>query len=87
MYTSELRFKGTQVAYYLICHRKLWLFTKGISFEDESEYVELGKLLDEISFSRENKEGLSYEPVSIDFFSTENGLVVKRAFRSVKTSL
>jgi hypothetical protein len=23
MYTSELRFKGTQVAYYLICHRKL----------------------------------------------------------------
>jgi len=74
--TSELKFKGTQVAYYLICRRKLWLFTKGISFEDESEYVELGKLLDDTSFSRENKERLSYEPVSIDFFSTENGLVI-----------
>ncbi|WP_333785380.1 CRISPR-associated protein Cas4 [Thermocrinis sp.] len=72
----ELKFRGTQVAYYAVCQRKLWLFTKGISFENESEYVQLGKLLDEISFSREREEEFSYEPVSIDFFTTEKGLAV-----------
>ncbi|HAV39613.1 MAG TPA: CRISPR-associated protein Cas4 [Aquificaceae bacterium] len=73
---KELKFRGTQVAYYVVCQRKLWLFTKGISFERESEYVQLGKLLDEISFSREKVEEFTYEPVSIDFFSTKEGLVV-----------
>ena len=33
---KELKFRGTQVAYYVVCQRKLWLFTKGISFEKES---------------------------------------------------
>ncbi|WP_448588273.1 CRISPR-associated protein Cas4 [Thermocrinis sp.] len=72
----ELKFKGTQVAYYVICPRKLWLFTKGITMEKESEYVKLGKILDETSFGREREESFPYEPVNIDFFTDEEGLVI-----------
>ena len=72
----ELKYKGTQVAYYIVCQRKLWLFTWGLALEKESEYVELGKLLDETSFQREKYVDFTYEPVNIDFFRTEDGLVV-----------
>ena len=44
--------------------------------ESESEYVKLGKLLDETSFKRVEREEFAYEPVSIDFFTEENGLVI-----------
>lgn len=72
----ELKYKGTQVAYYIVCQRKLWLFTWGLAFENESDYVQLGKLLDETSFQREERDDFTYEPVNIDFFRAEDGLVV-----------
>jgi CRISPR/Cas system-associated exonuclease Cas4 (RecB family) len=41
---QNLNFTGTQINYYFVCHRKLWLFSKDIRFEDENEYVQLGKI-------------------------------------------
>ncbi|WP_231967189.1 CRISPR-associated protein Cas4 [Thermocrinis minervae] len=58
----------------MVCKRKLWLFSKGISMEHFSERVSLGKFLDETSFKDE--EDYSDENVSIDFYTTEEGLVV-----------
>lgn len=46
---------GTQINYYFICHRKLWLFSHGIAMEQTSDTVLLGKLIDENSYSREEK--------------------------------
>jgi CRISPR-associated exonuclease Cas4 len=71
---AELKFKGTQVAYFMICKRKLWLFTKGVSMEHTSDRVSLGKLWDEKSFK--GKEGFRDENVSIDFLTTGEGVVV-----------
>lgn len=51
---------GTQINYYAICHRKLWLFSHGVEMERENENVQLGKLAGESSYSRQKKE------VSID---------------------
>jgi len=45
---QNLNFTGTQINYYFVCHRKLWLFSKDIRFEDENEYVQLGRLIDDI---------------------------------------
>lgn len=70
----ELKVKGTQVAYAMICKRKLWLFSKGVSFEHTSDRVSLGKLLDDTSFN--DKEGFTDENVSIDFITSEDGVVV-----------
>ena len=71
---KELKFKGTQVAYAVVCERKLWLFSKGIALEHISDRVSLGKFIDETSFREE--EGYSDDNVSIDFITSEDGLIV-----------
>ncbi|MDD4227554.1 MAG: Dna2/Cas4 domain-containing protein, partial [Mariniphaga sp.] len=43
---------GTHFNYYLICHRKLWLFANGINMESNSDLVYEGKLIHETSYSR-----------------------------------
>ncbi len=77
---KELKLKGTQFAYLVVCERKLWLFSKGISMEHTSERVALGKVLDEFYFR--DREGITDENVSIDFFTTQEGVIV----HEVKTS-
>ncbi|MDU1313014.1 CRISPR-associated protein Cas4 [Clostridium septicum] len=48
---------GVKINYYYICKRKLWLFSKGISFENYNERVLQGKIVHENSYKREkNKE-------------------------------
>ncbi|MDP2208215.1 MAG: Dna2/Cas4 domain-containing protein, partial [Bacteroidota bacterium] len=46
---------GTHINYYFVCHRKLWLFSHGLSMEQTSDTVLIGKLIDENSYSREEK--------------------------------
>lgn len=41
---------ATQLNYYFICHRKLWLSTKGIHLEHTSEAVAEGKLIGQNSY-------------------------------------
>ena len=49
--------QGIKVNYYYICQRKLWLFSKGISFERYNDRVSQGKTVHENSYMREkNKE-------------------------------
>lgn len=71
---KEIKFKGTQVAYAVVCLRKLWLFSRGITLEQTSDRVAFGKFLDETSFK--DKEGYSDENVSIDFITIDDELVV-----------
>ena len=54
---KELKFKGTQVAYAVVCPKKLWLFSKGITMEHTSDRVALGKFLDETSFRSQKLKG------------------------------
>jgi len=65
---------GTQVNYYLICHRKLWLFSHNISMEHTSEAVEIGSLVHEYSYERKNKE-LVFDGIKIDFFDKNHGVI------------
>lgn len=43
--SPELIYTGTQVNYYLVCKRKLWLFSRNFEMERSSDLVLLGKLL------------------------------------------
>lgn len=54
---------GTLFNYYLICHRKLWLFANGINMESNSDLVYEGKLIHETSYSRRSDK---YQEVEID---------------------
>ena len=52
--------------YYAICKRKLWLYSKQISFEAEHERVIEGGLLHENSYKRKQKELMIDEYAKID---------------------
>lgn len=66
-------FTGTQVNYSLVCPRKLWLFSKDLDMEHTSEYVELGRMIHESSFQRQEKEIL-IDRIKIDF-SARQGVI------------
>lgn len=61
---------ATQLNYYFVCFRKLWLFSHQINMEQNSELVELGKLLHESSYQRERKE-IQIGPIKIDFIGRD----------------
>lgn len=58
---------GVMVYYYFVCKRKLWYFSNDLNMEFNSELVGIGKLIDETSYSREKKNILIDETISIDF--------------------
>ncbi len=63
----QIAITGTEFNYYLLCTRKLWLFSHGIHMEHTSDNVLLGKLIDEHSYPRAKKEILIDGVVKIDF--------------------
>ncbi len=64
--SDSLNFTGTQVNYYFVCKRKLWLFSHHMELEEDSDLVLLGKLLHERSYKRELKE-VQIGRIKIDF--------------------
>ncbi|MCD6247967.1 MAG: CRISPR-associated protein Cas4 [Hadesarchaea archaeon] len=66
--SPELTYTGTQVNYYFVCKRKLWLFSRNFEMEQTSDLVSLGSLLHEVAYSRKTKE-IDLGPIKIDFLS------------------
>jgi len=67
---QNIQITATQINYYFVCQRKLWLFSHQINMEHTSELVELGKLLHENSYKREHKE-IQIGPIKIDFIGRD----------------
>ncbi|MEZ0323177.1 MAG: CRISPR-associated protein Cas4 [Hydrogenothermaceae bacterium] len=65
---------GIQVAYYNVCYRKLWLFTRSISMEHTSELVKIGKIIHENSYSRKRRE-INLEGIKIDLLEAKRGVI------------
>lgn len=74
---------GTHIAYFQLCHRKLWLFAKGIQMEQRSELVAEGKFIEERSYRQraERWKEIQIEGCKIDYFDPKRGIV-----REVKKS-
>ncbi len=47
---------GTLVWYYFICHRQVWLMAHSITPDEDNVLIELGKIIHQGFFKRENKE-------------------------------
>lgn len=58
---------GIMVYYYFICERKLWYFANKITMEQNSELVEIGKIINDSTYQREHKEILIDNTINIDF--------------------
>ncbi|MFN3995501.1 MAG: CRISPR-associated protein Cas4 [bacterium] len=81
----ESRITGTQIAYYIICKRKLWLFSHHIEMEKYSDYVSIGKLISEESFKREKFKEVSIgDTLKIDFLKVGEEIVVHEIKKSRK---
>lgn len=50
---QDLKFQAIKINYLYVCKRKLWLFSKNITFENKSDKVLLGRLLHEYSYPKE----------------------------------
>jgi len=68
---------GTQISYFFTCHRKLWLFCNGIQMEQNSELVEMGKLIHETSYSDrpDRFQEVEIGPVKIDFYDKRDKVI------------
>lgn len=65
---------GIMIYYYFICHRRLWYFANQINMEQNSELVQIGKIIDENTYSKEKKQILIDNTINIDFI--KNGAVL-----------
>jgi len=73
-YGASLHYTGTQINYYQVCHRKLWLFSRGLNMEHTSDTVALGKLIHTEHYQREKKEIAIDDKIVIDF-SGKTGVI------------
>lgn len=65
---EELKYvSGTIYSYSFLCDRKVWLSYHNLSMEQESELVEIGKLIDETTYKNERHNFLIDNIVNIDF--------------------
>ncbi len=70
--TQTQNLTGTHINYYHICQRKLWLFHHGITMEAESVLVQLGRLMHEESYQRDQKEIPAFEGIKLDRITSDN---------------
>ena len=69
---EQLNIQGVKINYYYICKRKLWLFTKGITMEQNSDRVMSGKIIHENSYKRQkHKELLIDNLLKLDIVDSE----------------
>ena len=65
---------GTQINYYFLCHRKLWLFTNKIDMEQTSDTVAMGKFISESTYKREDHE-IQVDDIVLDFYDDKTKII------------
>lgn len=63
---------GLMIYYYFVCKRKLWLSSKNISMEQDSENVAIGRFIDENSYVKNRKHIMINNEINIDFIESKN---------------
>lgn len=68
---------GTIFNYFMVCHRKLWLFAHGITMEQGSELVYEGKLIHENSYPERNPnyEEIELDGIKVDFYDARHHVI------------
>lgn len=72
-----MKVTGTHFNYFMICHRKLWLFANGIQMEHSSELVEMGKLIHETSYPNrsERYEEVEIGGIKVDYYDAKRKVI------------
>ena len=74
---------GKHINYYHICHRKLWLFHNGISFQHTHEHVADGSLLHQTAYPQRaaRYREIQLDGIKIDFYDPQDRVIheIKRS--------
>lgn len=75
---------GIMVYYYEVCKRKLWYFYNEIEMEQGNENVEIGRVLDEQSYKRDDKHINIDNIINIDFIRSKKVLHEVKKSRKIE---
>jgi CRISPR-associated exonuclease Cas4 len=72
-----MQITGTHFNYYMVCHRKLWLFSNSLQMEQTSDIVYEGKLIHETSYMQRSEKYTEVEidGIKIDFYDAKNKVI------------
>lgn len=72
-----MQITGTHFNYYMLCHRKLWLFANSISMEHTSDLVYEGNLIHENTYPQRSEKYTEVEldGIKIDFYDAKNKVI------------
>ncbi|MCE5345858.1 MAG: CRISPR-associated protein Cas4 [Bacteroidales bacterium] len=72
-----MQITGTHFNYFMLCHRKLWLFANGIQMEQNSDLVYEGKLIHETSYPQRSDRysEVEIDGIKIDYYDVRNKIV------------
>lgn len=73
--SEDIHVSGTEIVYLHVCKRKLWLFRHGIRPESENVNVQLGRLIHDESFSRQEKDIQIGDAAVIDWANFKDGVI------------
>lgn len=65
---------GTQIAYYFLCKRKLWLFTHKIDMEHNSDVVAMGRFISDSTYKRKKHE-IYIDNIALDFYDHKTKII------------
>lgn len=68
---ESVRITGMEVNYLLVCRRKLWFYTRGITMEHNSVKVEMGKEIHDNSLESKKSELLIDNTIRLDYIDRE----------------
>lgn len=72
-----MQITGTHFNYFLICHRKLWLFAHHVQMEPTSDAVAEGRFIHESTYLQRNSNFRELEigGIKIDYFDHQNKVI------------
>lgn len=77
---------GLMVYYYEVCKRKLWYFVNEIQLEESNSNVILGKLLEENTYTRDDKKINIDGVINIDFIRSKKILHEIKKSNSIESA-
>lgn len=80
----EKEITGVMVYYCVVCKRKLWYFSRHIDMEHTNENVEIGRLIDEEFYKKDEKHINIDNVINIDFIKSRNILHEVKKSRKIE---
>lgn len=72
---EDVRINGVLISYFVKCKRETWLFSKGLGLEKESQLVQLGRLVSESTYKRQEHEINLDNKIVLDWYDKKNRII------------